>query len=223
MSSFDPAAFLNSSSDLLEESLFGDVPSEVWSRNFRIEVASASQDFMGFSPNFSIELGIRVGNSPTISRVKRLIPIQSLMTMSEVAAISAIGSEVGKMVVALQTPRTLEHDPRIGMVFRIDTVLGPRTLRWPRMPLCDRATEPPNLNPFWLLGEAQKYAQSPTGFAPRHRPAFYPAEWERCLLCQVGELVQTGCNDPWCVVWAGGNLGWVHTSCGTWLVPRAEL
>lgn len=217
MSSFDPAAFLNSSSDLLEESLFGDVPREAWSRNFRIEVASATQDFMGFSPNFSIELGIRVGNAPTVSRVKRLIPAQVLMTMSEVGAISTIGSEVGKMVSALQTPRVLEHDPRIGMIF------GPRTTPWPRMPLCDKSTEPPYLNPFWLLGEAQKYAQSPSGFAPRQRPAFQPASWERCPLCQVGELVQTGCNDPWSVVWAGGNLGWVHASCATWIVPRIEL
>jgi hypothetical protein len=212
VSIFDPAAFFNSSSDLLEESLFGDVPSVVWSRNFHIEAAVANQDF-GFNPNIAIEIAIRVGKDQTVSRVKRLLPVQSLMTMSEIAAITAIGSEVGKMVAALQTPRTLEHDPRIGMVF------GPRTIPWPRMPLCDRATEPPNLNPFWLLGEAQKYAQYPSGFSPRPQSA----PWERCPLCQVGELVQTGCEDPWSVVWSGGNLGWAHTSCATWLVPRIEL
>jgi hypothetical protein len=223
--SLDLSAFVNSSSDLLEEALFGDVPSDVWGQKFKVEFL-VTQDNMGFTPNLTIEIRLQVGDDPSIARAKRLIPIKDLLAVSdEVAAYSILGGEVRQAVLSLQTPRVLEHDPRIGMIYTIYGSQSPSKEGWPRMPLCDRVTLTHGafvafLNPFRFLNELQRYLQHVETAGHDRGSPHTPIP---CPFCGNTDLVRDQYLTPRDVVWAGGNVGWAHSRCASWLEPRVTL
>jgi hypothetical protein len=218
--SLDLSAFQNSSSELLEEALFGDVPQAVWSQKFKVDFL-VTQDNLGFNPNLAIEIRLRVGDDPSVARTKRLITLKTLTTMSEVDAIYVLGQEVGQAVLSLQTPRVLEHDPRIGMIY---TIYGSH-INWPRMPLCDRVTLKHGafsafLNPFRFLNELQRYLQHAETAGHDRGSSHIPIP---CPFCGNADLVRDHSHTPRSVVWAGGNVGWAHSRCAPWLEPRPNL
>ena len=214
--SFDPAAFVNSHEELLVEALFGDIPKVAWERGFPEVFFTVSEDYLGLKANLSIDIVLFLRGEATPLRVKRLIPIKSLMTLNEAAALYAIGDDVSKMVDMLRVPRVLERDPRIGM-----TLADPRyATNWPRIPLCDLSAETPRqLNPHSFVIASEAYLQALSTY-PRK---VVPHERFACAFCGVGNLVECRAESPQSVVWAGGNLGWVHSDCAPWLAPRPHL
>lgn len=219
--SLDLSAFLNSSSDLLEEALFGDVPQAAWSQKFKVDFL-VTQDNMGFTPNLTIEIRLQVGDDPSIARAKRIIPVRDLLAASdEATAYTILGNEVRQAVLSLQTPRVLEHDPRIGMIY---TIYGTH-MAWPRMPLCDRVTLTHAafsafLNPFRFLNELQRYLQHAETAGHDRGSPHTPIP---CPFCGNADLVRDHSHTPRSVVWAGGNVGWAHSRCASWLDPRLSL
>lgn len=103
-------------------------------------------------------------------------------------------------------PSLFELDPRIGVTLK-GKILP--------CPLFD-PTEP-NRNPATLplkirraLAWAQKNQLSPSAFPGK----LWAAD---CVFC--ANSVTQGC-DPGSVVWGGGNIGWIHVACGSWITPQ---
>jgi hypothetical protein len=220
--SFEPAAFLNSHEELLTEALFGDVPKSAWRRGFPAVDFLVSEDYMGLKANLSIEIVLTLRGEKSPIRVKRLISLHSLMTLSEATAISVIGDDVSKMIDTLRVPRVLERDPRIGMVFSNYDPMTSMKYKWPRMPLCDvSGGSPRHLNPHLFVAASEVYLQA--NALPRGVPRLVPNEKFACPFCGANNLVECQAESPQSVVWAGGNLGWVHSDCAPWLTPRLQM
>lgn len=213
--SFEPAAFLNSHEELLTEALFGDVPKSAWERGFPAVDFLVSEDYLGLKANLSIEIVLTLRGERSPIRVKRIISLHSLMTLSEATAISVIGDDVSKMIDTLRVPRVLERDPRIGMAFSNYDPMTAIKYKWPRMPLCDvPAGNPRHLNPHPLIAASEAYLQANN---------LVPHEKFACPFCGANNLVECQAERPRSVVWAGGNLGWVHSDCAEWLTPRLQM
>lgn len=210
MDNFDLSAITNST-DLLEEAIFGEVPRESWTQKFHAEFTLTEE--RGFSRNLTLEFALRIVSDPTAqtSKSRRLIGVNALLHLSEVEAIRAIGVEVAQIVRSLQTPRVLENDPRIGVLYS-------RHGTWLGMPLCDRTGLDPTsitLNPSRLIHAVKTF-----------NGGYTPVNQVPCPLCtgaRYADLVERAAHSPESVVWAGGNLGWAHRECTPWLIPRLHL
>lgn len=212
------AEALNNSQDLLEESIFGALKAE-YTPYMSFEALSERE---GLSNSIAVRLEIRihpeklppgwVWKKDTRWGQRASIPGSKFGSAAGASNPEQVVLRVFEDLARRFAPNFYELDPRIGYTMQDTT--------FPVSPLFDPAPSSERHPSFayniyqritdWCKGDPNARFRYP-GLSK------FKAE---CVFCNQSVLAH---ESPKEIVWGGGNIGWAHTECASWIEPYTPV